>query len=186
MNQPPIYRQLPAVFFDHGISLIEVCTSDDVINLVHGYVSRCGVLPHGYLSELLHKTSLALYCLPRRFGLVRGLGLAGTMMCGTSLFCRAQSPERCATLIIVNPSTFSVQNSTNTIIMLSTRTLARATARIITRPQQSRLTFQSRFVSGTSKGTDSAFFKEREAVKKHAAESSGSSFPSSSSRWIIC
>ncbi|KAL0632503.1 Cytochrome c oxidase subunit 13, mitochondrial [Maublancomyces gigas] len=57
--------------------------------------------------------------------------------------------------------------------MLSTRTLARATARTVTRPQQSRFTFQSRrFASGTSKASESTFVKEREAVKKHAAESS--------------
>lgn len=63
--------------------------------------------------------------------------------------------------------------------MLSTRTLARATVRIATKPQQqSRLTFQSRrFASEASKAAESAFVKEREAVKHHAAESSGSLFP---------
>lgn len=61
--------------------------------------------------------------------------------------------------------------------MLSTQTLARATARVIARPQQSRIALQARrFASETSKATESTFVKEREAVKHHAAESSGS-FP---------
>lgn len=61
--------------------------------------------------------------------------------------------------------------------MLSTRTLARATARIVTKPQQqSRLTFQSRRFASEAEIKGSAFIKEREAVKHHAAESSGSLF----------
>ncbi|KAH8149230.1 uncharacterized protein LAJ45_06769 [Morchella importuna] len=57
--------------------------------------------------------------------------------------------------------------------MLSTQTLARATARVIARPQQSRIALQARrFASETSKATESTFVKEREAVKHHAAESS--------------
>lgn len=87
---------------------------------------------------------------------------------------------------LISPQRFPSRNS-QTIRMLSTRILARVAARSAARPQQSRLALQSRrFASESSKATESTFIKEREAVKQHAAESSGPSHPTDSDHWIFC